>query len=91
MLPDAGAAGEARGRRGLCLTVLAAVFAGRQVSEAEKHLGEMALVVEAAFLGDIADGLVSLGQKLTRPVDADGRDIETRRSVHDLDERPPKN
>lgn len=61
------------------------------MSEAEKHLGKMTLVVEAAFFGDVADGLVGVGQKLTRPVDADGLDIGTRRSVHDLDERPPKN
>lgn len=74
-----------------CVTVFAAVFAGRHVTEAEKYLGEMTLVVESAFFGDVADGFVGLGQKFPGPVDADGGDVCARRRVHDLYERPPKN
>ena len=47
MPPGAGAAGEARGGRDLCLTVLAAVFAGCHAALADERAREVALVEEA--------------------------------------------
>ena len=63
------------------VSVPAAIFAGSDAALALEYLGEVALVVEAAFLCDFRHKFVGRLQQPACGVDADGGDIATGRDA----------